>query len=344
MKAIDCFSGCGGLSEGLKKAGFTVLAGIEIRESARKAHKLNHPKTKLYEDITQVTPAQILSDLELKPGDLELLAGCPPCQGFSTIRTRNGADQVVDPRNELIFNFINLAIGLQPKTILIENVPALRKDWRLQQAKQVLLHAGYKWIDIGVLNAAHFEVPQRRKRMILMASRLGPISLPSPLVSAKSRTVRQTIGSLKAPRSSKKWLHKLYMRHSEEIKNRIRKIPKNGGSRMDLGIHEQLKCHKNIDGFKDVYGRMEWDAVAPTITRFSHNPSKGRFLHPVQNRALTIYEAMRLQSFPPTYKFPRNLCVGELASLIGEALPPKFAEAQALHIKKHLDHFPRKKK
>ena len=112
--AIDCFSGCGGLSEGLRGAGFRVLAGIEINSGARKAHELNHPGTKLYSDIRKINPIDLMADLQLEKGQLDLLAGCPPCQGFSTMRTLNGSEPVKDPRNKLIYDFVRLAIALKP--------------------------------------------------------------------------------------------------------------------------------------------------------------------------------------------------------------------------------------
>lgn len=332
--AIDCFSGCGGLSEGLKKAGFSVVAGVEINPRAQEAHKLNHPTTKLYSDIRSINPENMMSDLGIKRGDLHLLAGCPPCQGFSTMRTLNGSEKINDPRNKLIYDFVRLAIALEPKIILMENVPGLLKDRRFSEAKRRLKKAGYKWIMADIHDASHFGVPQRRRRMIMMASRIGPVE---DFVGITPRvTVRNVIGKLPHPAKSKNRLHKLHMNHSDVVMNRIKRIPKNGGSRAALG-DDQLACHKKFQGFRDVYGRMKWDDVAPTITRFCHNPSKGRFLHPEQDRAITIYEAMRLQSFPHTYKFPEHLSMSEIASLIGEALPPKFAEAQARHVIEHIE-------
>lgn len=346
MNAIDCFSGCGGLSEGLSEAGYSVLAGVELRPEARESHQLNHAGSHLYPNITKVKAIELMKDLGLRPGQLDLLAGCPPCQGFSTMRTLNGSERVKDARNKLIFDFVRLAIELKPKTILIENVPALLKDWRLEEAKRQLRKAGYRWIVADVRNAADFGVPQRRKRMIFMASRLGPIELPNGK-SPKPVTVRKIIGRLGEPKHSKNRLHRLVMNHSPKVMNRIKRIPKDGGSLSALGTRAQLPCHKRlkkrlkVDGFKDVYGRMKWDDVAPTITRYCHNPSKGRFLHPEQNRAISIYEAMLLQSFPKTYKFPKDLNMGQIASMIGEALPPKFAEAQARHIAAHLKRYDR---
>lgn len=333
--AVDCFAGCGGLSEGLRQAGFKIVAGIEIKQEARQTHQLNHPEAILYEDITKTKAEDLLSDAKLKVGELDLLAGCPPCQGFSSMRTLNGSKEVFDPRNELIFNFTDLAIELQPKVLLIENVPALLNDSRIEKAKQSLKKAGYNWIKAEVRDASSFNVPQRRKRMILIASRLGPIDLPSG-DSSKVQTVRQAIGNLGSPEKSSKVLHRLVMNNGPTVRKRLEKIPKDGGSRSSLPKREQLKCHRSTNGFSDVYGRMKWDDVSPTITRFCNNPSKGRFVHPEQNRAISIYEALKLQSFPSNYKFPSNLSMGKLASMIGEALPPAFAKAQGEHILDHL--------
>jgi len=332
--AIDCFSGCGGLSQGLRKVGFRIIAGVEINPNARNTHELNHPGTKLYSDIRQVDPAKLMGELKLEKGQLDLLAGCPPCQGFSTMRTLNGSERVKDPRNKLIFDLVRLAVALKPKMILIENVPALIKDRRLTEAKRRLQKAGYKWILTDIYNAADFGVPQRRRRMILMASCLGPIDLLE-VSKTKKVTVKHVIGRLPKPEESKNRLHRLYMRHSDEVMHRIRRIPKDGGSRSALG-KDQLPCHQKLNGFRDVYGRMKWDEVAPTITRFCHNPSKGRFLHPEADRGITVYEAMLLQSFPRTYKFPEDMSMTEIVSLIGEALSPIFAEAQARHVVEHL--------
>ena len=117
---------------------------------------------------------------------------------------------------------------------------------------------------------------------------------------------------------------------------RIRSTPADGGGRKSWARSEQLRCHRNQTGFNDVYGRMSWDKVAPTITRFCYNPSKGRFIHPEQDREITLYEAALLQGFPKSYQFPIDLGRTEIGSMIGEALPPTLAEAQAKQIRKHL--------
>ncbi|WP_061207216.1 DNA cytosine methyltransferase [Leptospira santarosai] len=339
LTAIDLFGGCGGLSLGLSKAGFKVLAAVEILTHARETYSLNHKDALLFSDIKKISGSDIMEQAKLKPGDLDLLAGCPPCQGFSSLRRKNRLKPADDDRNELIFDFLRLIQELLPKTILMENVPALMKDQRMKKVRLQLKKLGYNF-SIGVLNAADFGVPQRRKRMILIASRLGKINLPSSKIN-KKKTVRNAIGGLSHPEKSKNPLHKILSKHSDKIMKRICQIPIDGGSRNALGAKNQLNCHKRLvssigGGFNDVYGRLWWDKEASTITRFCTNPSKGRFLHPTQNRALTVYEAALLQSFPKSYKFPKDLGILKLSSMIGEALPPLFAKAQAIHIRKHL--------
>jgi DNA (cytosine-5)-methyltransferase 1 len=335
-KAIDLFSGCGGLTQGLKLAGFTVLAGVEIRDSARLAYAQNHPEIKLFPDIRELDPVKVLADFKLQCGELDLLAGCPPCQGFSRMRTKNKGGSVADVRNELIFEFVRLAEGLKPKTLMMENVPGLKDDWRMNEALIRLKSAGYQ-CELRIVDAANFGVPQRRKRMILLCSSIGELKIN--FGKYKKRTVWDTIGTLPRPAESNNRLHALVTQNTEAVRKRIRKIPKNGGSRMDLGKRYQLKCHRAKNaGFKDVYGRMTWNKVAPTMTRFCTNPSKGRFLHPIQNRAITLFEASLLQGFPKSYKFPLELGKGKIASMIGEALPPPLGRRQAELLSMHIRH------
>lgn len=337
-KAIDLFAGCGGLSEGLKHAEFQVIHAVEILETARKTYQLNHFSTAVDADVRKVNANYILNKHALQPGELDLLAACPPCQGFSAIRTKNqkAAD---DERNDLILEVSRLASTLQPKAILIENVPQIIQDYRFSKFVDILKETGYK-VNYGVLDAQNFSVPQRRKRMILIACRLGDIPLPKH--SRQKITVREAIGKL--PPSDSKHdirLHKMRQRLSATVQQRVNLIKKN---RCELPGELVLKCHiKYNTGFKDVYGRMSWDDVSPTITRSSHNPSKGRFIHPSENRGLTLFEALLLQGFPPNFRFPENIGIGKIASMIGEAVPPPMAQAQAEHIHKYLDFFEQKR-
>lgn len=330
--AIDLFSGCGGLSTGLEKAGFDVVAAAEVRSEARATYVSNHAITKIYGDIRDLSASQILDENNLSPGRVDLLAACPPCQGFSSLRTKNKATSVEDERNELLFEVARLCVELKPKCILIENVPALLGDERILKFKKMLAEE-YSFSD-GVLNAQHFNVPQRRKRMILIASRLGSLGLPT--VSRRKLTVRDAIGDLPSPNDThKRPLHRLHQKLGPLVQRRVSMIKTD---RSDLPLEDQLECHKRYTGgFRDVYGRIAWDDVAPTITRFSHNPSKGRFIHPEEDRGLTLYESMLLQGFPRSYKFNIEDGLGKISSMIGEAFPPPLAEAQARHIKAALD-------
>lgn len=328
LTAVDLFSGCGGLTTGLKIAGFNVLAAVEIDEKARSTYKLNHPEVLLAgSDVRMVDPFVILEAFSLKSGELDLLAGCPPCQGFSRMRKRNGARSARDERNSLIDDFVRFALVLLPKFIMLENVPGLAGYYKFGNSLRSLERAGYT-IHHEVLDVADFGVPQRRKRLIVSASRIGlpVLALPNKI----KKSVREAISHLPLAGISGDPLHDFPERRSERVKKLIEAIPLNGGSRADLPEELVLACHKKSDGFSDVYGRMSWDEPSPTITGGCINPSKGRFLHPECNRAITLREASLLQGFPPDYNF--NLVDGKerIALMIGNALPPPFIAAHAL--------------
>ncbi|WP_419744943.1 DNA cytosine methyltransferase [Xanthomonas phaseoli] len=327
MYAIDLFSGCGGLSLGLKGAGFAVTAAVEIDRKAQQTYKLNHPDVRLYaEDIRKLDPAQILQDIGLQVGELDLLAGCPPCQGFSRLRTKNKMTSVSDDRNDLVEDFLRFIQVMRPKTVMLENVPALSKDARFLSMQGELHVLGYETV-VHVLDAADYSVPQRRKRLIMLASR---VHIPVVAEKAKRRvTVRQAFKGMVEPGEGRDRLHGMGENRSQKVRNLIALIPKDGGSRGDLPAKYQLDCHKRRDGFNDVYGRIAWDEVSPTITSGCHNPSKGRFLHPAQDRTISLREAAVLQGFPRSYKFDIAHGKESIALMIGNALPPPFITAHA---------------
>lgn len=332
--AVDLFSGCGGLSEGLKKAGFNVVAAVEIDAKAQRAYTLNHPNVKLYKtNIRALDPRTLLDDLNLQPGEVDLLAGCPPCQGFSRLRTHNKGESVHDPRNDLVNDFLRFIVTLNPRTVMMENVPALAADARFQGMCSKLQELGYKCV-VEVLDAADYGVAQRRKRLILLASRIHEPELAEK--AAKRLTVREALEGVGAPSKSKDKLHALGERRSEQVRALIAMIPKNGGSRTDLADEYQLACRKRSGGFGDVYGRMAWGEVAPTITSGCINPSKGRFLHPSYNRTITLREAALLQGFPMDYQFDVTHGKEAIALMIGNALPPPFIAAHAKGLLKAL--------
>jgi DNA (cytosine-5)-methyltransferase 1 len=329
-KAIDLFSGCGGLTLGLKQAGFRVVAAVEIDPLAVETYQANHKNVFVWEkDITKISVRQVRKQLGLKPGQLDLLAGCPPCQGFSTLTTLNGNRGMNDIRNDLVFQFLRFVRGLRPKAVMMENVPGLAKDARIQKLVAALERMGYR-CNYNVLDAADYGVPQRRRRFILVGG-FGK-EIPFGKTARKRRTVREAFALL-GNRAKIDQLHKLPETRSSEVMERIRAVPKNGGSRFALGDEHQLDCHRKCSGFKDVYGRMAWDTVSPTITGGCFNPSKGRFLHPTKNRAISMREAALLQSFPVNYFFPFKRGKTPIAQMIGNALPPEFIRRHARKIK-----------
>jgi len=273
-----------------------------------------------------------MRELKLNRGELELLAGCPPCQGFSSMTTLNGKKQMRHPQNDLVFDFLRFVRRLFPKAVMLENVPGLARSGQFRDVRTVLKKLGYQ-CEYAVLDAAKYGVPQRRRRFVLVGSRVSSVRFAS---EARVRpTVRQALRKL-GKRARKDALHTFGEKRSRRIAALIRRIPKNGGSRLDLGSARQLKCHRACDGFKDVYGRMAWDDSAPTITGGCVNPSKGRFLHPTKNRTITLREAALLQTFPPTYFFSLRRGKFPVAQMIGNALPPEFIRRHALQIKTSL--------
>lgn len=330
LSAVDLFCGCGGLTAGLKMAGFRVLGAVEIDQLAVENYRANHRRVKMWEkDISRIDVTEFAVSLRLLPGQLDLLAGCPPCQGFSTMRTLNGASKVEDPRNDLLFDFQRFAESLRPRAIMLENVPGLADDERFFRFCVNMKMLGY----IGehrILNVEEYGVPQRRNRLIYLAG-LG-FQAPFADIAFKKSTVRKAISKLPKSGESGDHIHDITERHSPLVMERIRHIPKDGGSRSALPEALQLDCHKRCDGFKDVYGRMAWDDVAPTITSGCFNPSKGRFLHPEEDRAITLREAALLQGFPKQYKFT-TANKSAIGLMIGNALPPPFIKAHAKAIR-----------
>lgn len=339
LTAIDLFCGAGGLTLGLQQAGFKVLAGVEKEEIPAETYRMNHPDVLcLQEDIRSIDPHQLRRQLNLEVGELSLLAGCPPCQGFSTLRTRNKTIAVDDDRNDLLFEYLRFVQAFMPQALMMENVPALMRDVRMKNLLSSLADFGYDIFpdSVRVEDAANYGVPQRRKRMIMQILKKGGV--PKPQIT-NPITVQECFlcAGLKPVGQSNDPMHDYLPKRNVKITELIKAIPKDGGSRFSLPDHLVLPCHKrNPRGFRDVYGRMTWGEVAPTITGGCGNPSKGRYLHPEEDRAISLREAAVLQTFPVDYKFSLSKGREKVALMIGNALPPEFIKRHAQVIAEQL--------
>jgi DNA (cytosine-5)-methyltransferase 1 len=334
LRAIDLFCGCGGLTLGLKQAGFDVVGAVDIDRLSVETYRANHPEVAVCEvDIRELRVSSVKRKLKLRKGTLDLLAGCPPCQGFSTMRTLNGSLVIEDPRNDLLFEFLRFVEGLRPRAVMLENVPGLARDGGFLSFRQGMREMGYL-DEHRILDASDYGVAQRRRRLIYLAG-LGD-AIPFASTTRHRKTVKDAIRNLPRAGQSGDPAHDLGERRTRGVMALIELIPKNGGSRTDLPKRMQLACHRRCNGFKDVYGRMGWDEAAPTITSGCFNPSKGRFLHPEENRAITLREAALLQGFPRDYLFPARRGKSAIAMLIGNAFPPKFAAMHAGRVRSKL--------
>jgi len=323
-RAIDLFAGCGGLSLGLQQAGFNVVSAVEIDCVAAETYRRNHPDVNLIEkDLRKVKGPQLLP---LGGGQVHLLAGCPPCQGFSRVRRKNRNRSARDNRNWLIDEYVRIVRSIHPAALFLENVPGIERYHRFKSFLRVIGDLGYK-INCECLELSQYAVPQRRRRIVVLAGRGFTIDMPSPARVQIKRNVEWAIGDLPSPSKSSNRFHREVTRHDAKMLRRIAAVPKDGGSRLDWPDDLALKCHVDMerDGFKDVYGRMSWDEPSPTITGGCINASKGRFVHPEENRAITLLEAALLQTFHQRYYFSTKRGRYAVAEMIGNALPPEFA-------------------
>jgi len=339
IACVDLFCGAGGLTHGFILEGLPVVAGIDLDPACRFPYQQNNQQAQFLErDVSKVTT----EELRALFGDAELtiLAGCAPCQPFSTYAQRYELDGK-DGKWGLLYQFARLAEGSMPDVITMENVPTVAKHEVFHDFVDTLRRLGYKvWFD--VVDSSWYGVPQVRRRMVLLASRHGEIEMVGPTYR-KPRTVKQAIGHLRpldagesAPRD------KLHVASSLSEKNLRRiKASKPGGTWRDWPQELVAECHRAETGrtYPGVYGRMEWDKPAPTMTTQCYGFGNGRFGHPNQHRAISLREAAILQSFPRDYAFiPRD---GEvnftvLGRLIGNAVPVDLGRAIARSINKHL--------
>ena len=344
-KCIDSFCGAGGLCLGLIKAGFDILYSFDIEAKAIATIKANPKYFKNHKaearDIYDVDPEELLGELNLKSGELDLLAGGPPCQGFSVQRI--GADH--DVRNHLVAEYISKVIAIRPKMFMLENVPGIegkRGKTILHSTLAIVEDSGY-FIHEKILDAQNYGVPQRRRRVVIIGERKDhetPLfEYPKPY--EHKITVRETIAHLPEPPEdgSEHPTISLHRRDRLSAKNIARlQALKPGQGRDFLPSDLLADCHKlssKVIGHRNVYGRMPWDDVSPTITARFDSFTRGMFGHPEQNRSISLREGAMLQTFPEDFFFVGNKV--EVARQIGNAVPVAMAMAVGLQIKKCLD-------
>ncbi len=336
--AIDLFSGAGGTTAGLKKAGIDVRIAVEIDKTACQTYYYNNPEVQLLnQDIREISGEKLLNDLNLKEDEKLILVACPPCQGFSAIR-KNGNN---DSRNMLIFEYLRLIKEVKPHYLLMENVTGLMKGNGKFIFESFLEEITSYDVVYDILNSADFGVPQTRKRLVLHGKRKDLVSdkirLPKATHSKDDKTLQKWIDAsiildLPPLEAGETYISDTVFNHtchnlSKLNKKRMEYIRKNGGSRICLPEELQLNCHKNYSGHTDVYGIIDINKPVSTITGGCMNYTKGRYGHPFENRALSAREAARLQTFEDNYKFIGNK--NEIAKQIGNAVPVKLAYESA---------------
>ena len=339
VSVIDLFSGAGGLSLGLRQSGMSIAAGIDIEERCRYPYERNIEAPFIASDVRDVTGE--LLDQTWAPGHIRLLAGCAPCQPFSAYR--RGADTTHEASWPLLDEFARLVDESRPELVTMENVPRLGSSAVFARFVARLEELGYH-VSWDTCYGPQFGLPQHRRRLVLLASLLGPIDHPAPTVSDPSTvSVRSAIAGLPPVKAGECHpsdpLHKARTLSALNLE-RIR-ASKPGGTWEDWPEELRAPCHRRKSGssFRNVYARMTWDAPSPTITTLAYNFGTGRFGHPEQDRAITLREAAVLQGFPADYVFvapgdPTHLAT--VGRMIGNAVPPPIARAAGHHILAHV--------
>jgi DNA (cytosine-5)-methyltransferase 1 len=335
IAAVDLFCGAAGLSLGLKNSGIPIVAGIDLDPSCRYPFETNIGAKFLEQDISTLS-AETVAGL-FGGAKIRVLAGCAPCQPFSGYTTKRRA---IDRRWELLLQFLRIVRETGPEIVTLENVPRLAHLPLWQEFVASLKAQGY-FVAWDVLDVSKFGVPQNRRRLVLLASKLGPVNLPIP-VKGKELTVESAIGELPAIKAGvRNPIDPLHSSRALTARNLARiKQSKPAGTWREWPKHMRAACHKADTGktYPSVYGRMSWDKPSPTITTQFYGFGNGRFGHPEQNRAITLREGAILQSFPINFKFApsdRRVNFREIGRLIGNAVPPALAQAIGKAIIRH---------
>lgn len=339
IEAVDLFCGVGGLSYGLKQAGIDVRGGFDVDVACRHPYEQNIGATFFRNDVGQVKRDDI-SRL-YSPTSVRLLAGCAPCQPFSSYS--NGRKSKTDPKWPLLYQFARLIRELKPELITMENVPNVVKHKVYDDFVETLRQAGY-FVWAETVKCQDYGLPQTRTRHVLLASLLAPIFLIPPTHKGMQRTVREMIAHLPPIAAGETHaddpLHKaagMLPLNLERIK-----ASKQGGTWRDWPKELVAACHNKQSGktYPGVYGRMSWEAPSPTMTTQCYGFGNGRFGHPEQDRAISLREAAILQSFPENYTFtdPKApISFTAVGRMIGNAVPPRLGEIIGLSLLAHVD-------
>ena len=340
ITAVDLFCGAGGLTKGLEKSGIQVNLGVDIDPACEYPYSANNSGVFLEKSVTNLSGNDIKGFF--KRGTIRLLAGCAPCQTFSSYNRKSTNS---DERWWLLLEFSRLIKEILPEIVTMENVPGLIKQDVFNTFKSSLLNLGYQ-VDYKVINCSKYGLPQNRRRLVLLASRIGGIRLLEPKEFTKKayKTVKEAIGTLKPIEAggylSADLLHKSATLSKLNLK-RI-KASKPGGTWRDWPNNLVADCHKKQSGktYLGVYGRMKWSTPSPVITTQFMGFGNGRFGHPEQNRGLSLREGAILQGFPKNYKFVKN---GEapinkvIGRLVGNAVPVTLGHLIGKSIIKHIE-------
>ena len=336
MRAFDFFCGAGGLTRGLQGAGIRVIAGFDLDEECRRTYEQNNPGAKfIRKDIRDVSVKDLKKLARVKSFKDMLFAGCAPCSPFS--KKRKTETPSVDLT--LLMEFGHIIAKAKPGYVLIENVPGIaarRGFCTFRRFIRLLEQSGYG-IVFDILDAKRFGVPQTRRRLVLIATRKGKPSLPRPTHGTGRRrfkTVRYAIARYPVIRAGTRHARKknhVASALSPLNRKRLKVTPADGGDWRHWPARLRLTCHRgNGHAYSDSYGRMSWDAPAPTLTGRCHSISNGRYGHPTQCRAISLREAASLQTFPDSYEFFGTHT--HIAQQIGNAVPVILAK----HLGKHI--------
>lgn len=342
IEVVDLFCGIGGLSYGMKSKGLKIQAGFDLDRTCLYAYETNNGAKFIFKDIMTVRKEDIIPFYSKK--SIKVLAGCAPCQPFSSYAFKNKNKD--EKKYNLLYEFGRLVKDIQPDIVTMENVPAIA-SFKLQSVLgdfvRTLELEGY-YVSYQVVYCPDYGIPQTRKRLVLLASKLGEIELIPPTHRKDNYvTVRDVISNLPPLQAGEECptdkLHRC--RSLSALNMRRMEATPYGGSWRDWPEELLLNCHKKEGGksFGSVYGRMTWEEPAPTMTTLCTGIGNGRFGHPVQNRAISAREAALFQTFPTTYKFFPNeqeVSLTKASRYIGNAVPPRLGEVIAESIKKHI--------